>query len=322
MNEIVKYDNYMNELKLKDFTSTDLDFLMTLCSKMRDMDTKEVIFDFAEIKKITNHKINSNERFVSELERMNRKLMKVTCRLKTQDRIIMFVLFPTFEINLNNNTLIVAVNEKFKFILNELVKGFTRFELVEFIKLDSKYSKNLYRLLKQFRTTGKLEINDIEDFKEKLDSPKSYKAKDFKRFVLDVAINELKEKECFRNLKVEPKTAKKRGSPVIGYTFTFQAEQLKRKPTPKADEAQEPKVENAETRELQNRHQLTPQTKKTTKQFANHRFNQFEQREYTEEEMKEIVQTNQQQHNEKEVSEHTQKEMQRLREKYPNTFKK
>lgn len=266
MNEIVKYDNYMNELKLKDFTSTDLDFLITLCAKMRDMDTQEVIFDFAEIKAITNYKITSTERFVNDLERMNKKLMQVTCRLKTQDRILMFVLFPTFEINLKNNTLIVAVNEKFKFILNELVKGFTRFELAEFVELDSKYTKNLYRLLKQFRTTGKLIVDDIEDFREKLDSPKSYEVKEFKRFVLDVAVKELQEKEIFKNLVCEPVKAKKRGAPIIGYSFTFDSEKVH-----KTDQ-----VEAKETK------------KESPKQKKSNRFNDFPQREYTKEDMAEL----------------------------------
>ena len=277
MNGIVKYDNYMNELKLKDFTSTDLDFLIALCSKMRDMDTKEVIFDFSEIKELTNHKIKSTERFVNELERMNKKLMQVTCSLKTQNRIIMFVLFPTFEINLDNNTLIVAVNEKFKFILNELVKGFTRFELAEFIELNSKYSKNLYRLLKQFRTTGKFIVNDIEDFKEKLDSPKSYKTKDFKRFVLDVAMNELKEKECFKDLKVEPKKAKTKGRAIEGYIFTFKAEQIKKK------EQIEPQEQNYSSWTEQTKVKVNKTQQTHTNKPVNHRFNQFPQRQYTKE---------------------------------------
>ena len=277
MNEIVKYDNYMNELKLKDFTSTDLDFLITLCAKMRDMDTKEVVFDFSEIKAITNYKITSKERFVSELERMNRKLMQVTCRLRTQERIIMFVLFPTFEIDLNNNTLIVAVNEKFKFILNELVKGFTRFELAEFVELDSKYTKNLYRLLKQFRTTGKLIVDDIADFKEKLDSPKSYEVKEFKRFVLDVAIKELQEKEVFKNLVCEPVKAKKRGSPVVGYTFTFEPEQVH-----KAIEQQiEPKKTTKQATKTTNK-----QVKAMTKSAEN--YLNYPQRQYSEEELLEL----------------------------------
>lgn len=253
----------MNELKLKGFTSMDLDFLIALCAKMRDRDTQEVIFNFCEIKEIINYKITSKNRFVTELERMNRKLMQVTCRLRTQNRIVMFVLFPTFEIDLNTNTLIVAVNEKFKFILNELVKGFTRFELAEFVELDSKYTKNLYRLLKQFRTTGKLIVDDIEDFKEKLDSPKAYQVKEFKRFVLDVAIKELQEKEVFKNLVCEPIKAKKRGSPVVGYTFTFEPEQVH-------------KIEQKQKTNTNKNDKEEAKKPKTT-----NRFNNFPQRDYS-----------------------------------------
>ena len=214
--------------------------------------------------------------------------MQVTCKLKTQDKIIMFVLFPTFEIDLNNNTLTVAVNEKFKFILNDLVKVFTRFELAEFVKLDSKYTKNLYRLLKQFRTTGRLEINNIEDFKQKLDAPTSYKPKDFKRFVLDVAINELKEKECFKNLQFEPKIAKRRGSPITGYTFTFEPEQIKKKVTPKEKEQIEPQEQNYHSWTEQAKAEMKKTQQVHTSKPFNHRFNQFPQREYSQEQMKEI----------------------------------
>lgn len=277
LNEIVKYDNYMNELKLKEFTSNDLDFLITLCAKMRDMDTQEVIFDFAEIKAITNYKITSKERFVNDLERMNKKLMQVTCRLKAQDKILMFVLFPTFEINLENNTLIVAINEKFKFILNELVKGFTRFELAEFVELDSKYTKNLYRLLKQFRTTGKLIVDNIEDFREKLDCPAKYTQKYFYDDVLKTAVKELQEKEIFKNLVCEPVKAKKRGSPVVGYTFTFDSEQV-----PEKDQSKQDQVEAKASKEVTK--------KEIPKQKQSNRFNDFPQREYSKEDMNALEQ--------------------------------
>lgn len=252
---------------------------------MRDMDTKEVIFDFAEIKAITNYKITSKERFVSELERMNRKLMQVTCRLRTQDRIIMFVLFPTFEIDLNNNTLIVAVNEKFKFILNELVKGFTRFELAEFVELDSKYTKNLYRLLKQFRTTGKFIVADIADFREKLDCPIKYTQKYFYDDVLKPAVKELQEKEVFKNLVCEPVKARKRGSPVVGYTFTFEPEQI----VHKAIEQQvEPK--KATKKEHTKSTKSTEPSQKTTTHMTNsaENYNNYPQRQYTQEELDDL----------------------------------
>lgn len=47
----------------------------------------------------------------------------------------------------------MKVNEDFLYILNDLTKNFTLFELQEFNNLVCIF-KNLYRLLKQFKTTG------------------------------------------------------------------------------------------------------------------------------------------------------------------------
>lgn len=224
MNEVVKYDNYMNALKFTGFTVTDFNFLMALCSRMRDKDTNEIAFSFAELRSITNYKkSNSIKQFVTDIEHMNEKLMRVTCKLRTETKIIMFVLFPTFEIDMERQELTVAVNEKFKFILNELVKNFTRFDLKEFIKLDSKYSKTLYRLLKQFKTTGRYEVT-LSDFREKTGCPEAYNNKQFMQNIINPSLRELQ--NYFQNLQCTVKYEHKRGKPVSGYIFTFTPEKL------------------------------------------------------------------------------------------------
>ena len=191
MNEIVKYHNYMNSLKFTGFTVTDFNFLLTLCSRLKDKGTNEVNFSFTELRTLTNYKkSNSIKQFVEDLKRMNEKLMKITCSLKTETEIIMFVLFPTFAINLNKQTLTVSVNERFRFILNELIKNFTRFDLQEFVTLESKYSKSLYRLLKQYRVTGKYEI-EVNDFRSKMDCPESYNNKQFMQNIINPALKNL-----------------------------------------------------------------------------------------------------------------------------------
>lgn len=223
MNEVVKYDNYMNSLKFTGFTVTDFNFLMMLCNKMRDKDTTEITISFEELRQKTNYTRTSISKFVSDLERMNNKLMKVTCKLKTETRIIMFVLFPTFDINLENQTVTVSVNEKFKFILNELIKNFTRFDLKEFVTLESKYSKTLYRLLKQFKSTGKLEMT-LDDFRKKLDCPISYSNKYLMDLIIKPVIKELQ--NYFTDLQCNVQYARKRGKPVSGYIFTFKPEEI------------------------------------------------------------------------------------------------
>lgn len=276
MNEIVKYDNRMNLLKFKGFTKVDMNILMVLCTKMKDKDIEEITLSFEQIKELSKFTSTNKKDFIEALKGMIERLQKVNSKVITNNEICYFVLFPTFKVNPIDEIVKIGVNKDFTFLLNDL-KAFTRFELAEFIELDSKYTKNLYRLLKQFRTTGKLVIDNIEDFREKLDSPKSYKTKDFKRFVLDVAIEELQEKEYFKNLKVEVKKAKKRGSPVIGYIFTFEPEKPNKKPQ---NGQAEPKLSDGNTQ--------PKQPIRTSKPKTTNRFNQFPQREYTQEAMSEL----------------------------------
>lgn len=223
----------MNSLKFTGFTVTDFNFLLTLCSRLKDKGTNEVNFSFTELRTLTNYKkSNSIKQFVEDLKRMNEKLMKITCSLKTETEIIMFVLFPTFAINLNKQTLTVSVNERFRFILNELIKNFTRFDLQEFVTLESKYSKSLYRLLKQYRVTGKYEI-EVNDFRSKMDCPESYNNKQFMQNIINPALKNLQ--NYFQELNCETKYARKRGKPVTGYIFTFAPENRSLDADPRQD---------------------------------------------------------------------------------------
>lgn len=268
MNEIVKYDNYMNSLKFTGFTVIDFNFLMMLCSKLRDKGTSEITISFEELRQKTGYLQTSTQKFVSDLKRMNDKLMKITCCLETETEIVMFVLFPTFVINLENQTLTVSVNERFRFILNELIKNFTRFDLQEFIKLESKYSKTLYRLLKQFKTTGRYEVK-LDDFRAKIDCPESYSNKYVMDLIIKPALKELQ--NYFTNLQCTVKYAHKRGRPVTGYIFTFQPEE-------RVQPASQPVVQ-----------QQKPVTKKVSnpqeKNRSTNRFCNFGQHHYSKEDM-------------------------------------
>ena len=214
-----------------------------MCSRLKDKGTNEVTFSFTELRTLTNYKkSNSIKQFVEDLKRMNEKFMKITCSLKTETEIIMFVLFPTFVINLNEQTLTVSVNERFRFILNELIKNFTRFDLQEFVTLESKYSKSLYRLLKQYRITGKYEV-EVNDFRSKMDCPESYNNKQFMQNIINPAVKSLQ--NYFKELNCNPKYARKRGKPVIGYIFTFEPENR----VVEADQSQDKKISSSQNQQ-------------------------------------------------------------------------
>lgn len=223
MNEIVKYDNGMNKLNFTGFSKLDMNMLMALCSKMRDKDVNEITFDFTTLKELMNYKSTDKADFIADLKRMNKRLMKVNCEIITQSEIIMFVLFPTFRVNSDAETLTVGVNKDFTFLLNEL-REYTRFDLDEFINLNSKYAKHLYRLLKQFRTQGWYRVK-VNEFREKMDCPSSYSNKIFMHDIVNPSVEALK--PYFKGLSVEvEKDTRKRGRPIIGYYFTFQKEHI------------------------------------------------------------------------------------------------
>ncbi|MBO0475427.1 replication initiation protein, partial [Vagococcus sp. DIV0080] len=96
-----------------------------------------------------------------------------------------------------------------------------RYSLQQFTELQSSYSKTMFRLLKQFRTTGYAYFSK-EDFNELLDIPKSYRETHINERVLKPIKEELT--PLFRGLTIRKKYGKGRGKPVIGYQFSFKAE--------------------------------------------------------------------------------------------------
>ena len=77
-----------------------------------------------------------------------------------------------------------------KHILNSITADFTKFELQEMTQLKSTYAKNMFRLLKQYKHTGYFKIQ-INDFRERLDIPKSYRMSEIDKYVFKPIIKEL-----------------------------------------------------------------------------------------------------------------------------------
>ena len=94
------------------------------------------------------------------------------------------------------------------------------FELKEMTHLKSTYSKNMFRLLKQYKHTGYFKIQ-INDFRERLDIPSSYRMTHINQKVLTPIINELN--FIFKNLHINKIKAKK-GRKIEYLEFTFDPE--------------------------------------------------------------------------------------------------
>ena len=251
---IVKYHNDLNSITFQKFGHVDFDFFMVLCSKLRDSGETTVKIPFSEFKKLSGYSPKtSEERFISDVKSMNFKQLLSTGMVKKGNKIEQFVLFTKFVIDPDEKIITAKVNEEYKYILNEVTRNFTRFELQEFISLDSKYSKTLYRLLKQYRTTGVYVIS-LEEFKRLVSVPKSYTNMRIYDKIIKPCVKTLT--RYFDNLSCEVQYEAKRGRPVKGYKFTFTPEKRQKQLQQGSDQKQ--------------------QTKKKT----GNKFHNFEQREY------------------------------------------
>lgn len=215
--ELVQIKNEMNTIPLKNFSAVELDIFFTLCSKLKNEDTKKIRFDLFELKKLSNYTSTSVKRFSDDLESIYDKILSVTYKVGTEDHFKKFTLFTDYEVNLKDGYLEVSVNENFKHLLNNFEIGqFTIFELNELTKFKSNYTKNLYRLLKQYKSTGYFKIN-IKRFKEILYIPDSYRMSDIDKRILKPSLKEFE--EVFYNLKI--KKIKEKGNTVSYLEFSF-----------------------------------------------------------------------------------------------------
>ena len=223
-NEIVKYHHELNTIPLRKFTPVEMNLFFSIISRMREKGDKTVRFTFEQLKDLSNYKATANTRFVDDLKSTYEKVLQLRFGLtsRTGLSVEMFVLFTEFNINGDSKEPYVDIRiyEKALPLLNNLDE-WVRYSLQQFSELQSSYSKTMFRLLKQWRTVGKVYF-EKEDLHELLGIPKSYKQGDIDRAVFSPIKQELT--PIFKGLTITKNHARRRGNPVIGYTFTFKPE--------------------------------------------------------------------------------------------------
>jgi len=219
MTKMVTYKNDLNTIPLKNFNPKEMDLFFAICSKVKDENTNIISFDFDELRELSDYKLTAIEPFIADLENVYTKLIELNFRVENDETITRFVLFTRYRIDKINQTVSIKTNEEFQYILNGLTGNFTKFELIEFTSLVSKYSKLVYKLLKQFRQTGYFKIK-VDEFRRILDIPKSYQMSDIDKRVFKSVEKELP--QYFENLKVNKlhgKGKRKRNIDYIEITF-------------------------------------------------------------------------------------------------------
>lgn len=196
---VLKYHNDMNVFSFGGFTARELNLFFLICGLMKERESS-LVLTFSEIKKIIGPSFANNKELIDCVAETNRKFLTLNGEYKEGSKLIQFVLFPTFKTDSKTQTLTVSINPEFAYILNKLTQNFTLFELQEFYSLNSSYSKNLFRLLKQYKSTGVYYVT-IEEFRRLLDVPEAYEVKQLNQKILNPALKDLK--SFFKNLHVE-----------------------------------------------------------------------------------------------------------------------
>lgn len=216
----VVYKNDMNLVPLRKFNNTEVNLFFTLCNKLKDKGNLTVNIPFEELKELSNYYSHDKKLFIQDLEKFYDKIFSLTYREETENVIKKFILFTKVEIYKDKEYVAISVNPDLEHIINSLTGNFTKFELREMTHLKSTYSKHMFRILKQYKHTGYVKIK-IDDFRERLDIPKSYRMTNINQKVLTPIINELG--FIFNNLNINKIKAKK-GRKIEWLEFTFEAE--------------------------------------------------------------------------------------------------
>ena len=220
----VKYNNELNTIPLRNFSVSELNIFLTICASIKEKGCDTVTYDFDKIRELAKYESTSLDRFVSDLKSAYSKLLATSYTLDDGDVIESFTLFNHYKIIRSEQTVEIAVNKNFKYILNDLNLGnFTRFELKEYTEINSTYSKALYMRLKQWKGTGKWEVS-VEEFRRLLAVPDSYRMSNIDQVIIKPALKDLS--PFFKGLKVFKLDRKGKlsgkGRPVKTIRFTFQ----------------------------------------------------------------------------------------------------
>ena len=205
--EIVKFHNDLNKIKFNEFNLYDYKIFFVACVKVLEKGDNLIEIDFSELRKIlelTKRNTVSTEYLENMILETANKLAKINFNIENRFFKGFSTLFTDFYIpKEGEKKLYVRINEKTKYILNNLVRNFTLANLQLLNSLTSKYSYRLYLELKQFENIddkNKFEKDgrfycwrnfEIENFREIMDIPESYKMNDIDKRVLKPSLKEL-----------------------------------------------------------------------------------------------------------------------------------
>ncbi|MGL2676757.1 replication initiation protein [Helicobacter pylori] len=243
----ITYHNNANKVNLGKLSEREANLLFAIFQRLKDQGNTIIRFEPQDLRRMLGIKISYDN--LTRTARSMWNKIKTADFWEVRDIIVNgrecvseknYMLFQVCEIVSDKETreflyMDIQLNTGYNYLLNNLGMGqYTSFNLLEFQKVRGKYAKTLYRLLKQYKSTGILSV-EWSQFRELLDIPKDYDMTNIDKFVLKIALKELHKIYPFEHLsyKKERKSHDKRKVTHIDFYF----EQLPKGETKKQKQA-------------------------------------------------------------------------------------
>ncbi|GAA9134016.1 hypothetical protein BTM343_15460 [Helicobacter pylori] len=214
-NTYITYHNNTNKVNLGKLSEREANLLFAIFQKLKDQGNTLIRFEPQDLKQMIMVKSNlTNRQLLQILKNLLDNIGGANFWIirehvengEIYEDHTSYMLFKQFEIRIHKPTqtigyLDVQLNDSYQYLLNNLGMGgqYTSFNLLEFQRVRGKYAKTLYRLLKQYKSTGILSIK-WDQFRELLDIPKDYEMPNIDQKVLTPSLKELKKIYPFEHL--------------------------------------------------------------------------------------------------------------------------
>ncbi|GAA7588060.1 hypothetical protein JP0028_15220 [Helicobacter pylori] len=234
-NTYITYHNNTNKVNLGKLSEREANLLFAIFQKLKDQGNTLIRFEPQDLKQMIMVKSNlTNRQLLQILKNLLDNIGGANFWIirehvengEIYEDHTSYMLFKQFEIRIHKPTqtieyLEVQLNDNYQYLLNNLGMGqYTSFNLLEFQRVRGKYAKTLYRLLKQYKSTGILSV-EWTQFRELLGIPKDYTMQNIYQKVLTPSIKELKKIYPFEHLsyKKERRSHDKRKVTHIDFYF-------------------------------------------------------------------------------------------------------
>ncbi|WP_187864147.1 replication initiation protein [Helicobacter pylori] len=232
----ITYNNNANKVNLGKLSERESNLLFAIFQRLKDQGNTLIRFEPQDLKRMIMVKSNlTNRQLLQVLKNLLDNISGANFWIirehvengEVYEDHTSYMLFKQFEIRIHKPTqtieyLDVQLNDSYQYLLNNLGMGgqYTSFKLLEFQRVRGKYAKTLYRLLKQYKSTGILSV-EWTQFRELLDIPKDYDMTNIDKFVLKIALKELRKIYPFEHLsyKKERRSHDKRKVTHIDFYF-------------------------------------------------------------------------------------------------------